>query len=224
MQPPKKPRLPRIDRDGEIKVAEDENQHLWAVSYADFLMALLAFFILFFSMDDNNRDDLIHTLSLQFQKASLVAGKEDERRPSSLPDLPMSGALIDQIRHMNISLVSQGKTLLIKFPENYFSPGKYKIERENRASMESLLGLLAPYKDKLNIYFEGHSDDEPVKSARTALLTDNFVLSSLRASSALQFARNHGFSEHNLYIAATGSNTRNSRTLSIKLEARSEMK
>ena len=54
-----KKRLPRIDRHQGIHVAEDENQHLWAVSYSDFLMALLAFFILFFSMDDTKKDQLI---------------------------------------------------------------------------------------------------------------------------------------------------------------------
>lgn len=222
----KKPRLPRIDRDGEIKVQEDENQHLWAVSYADFLMALLAFFILFFSMEDSSRSDLIHTLSLQFQKASLVASPEENkpRFPSSVGDIPMSASLLEKLRILNVSLAEQEKSLVIKFPENYFAPGKYKIDRENKATMTTLLEVIAPFKEHLNIYFEGHSDNEPVKSSRTAMLTDNFVLSSLRASSALHFAREHGFPEDHLYISAMGSNSRNSRTLSLRLESRVEKK
>jgi flagellar motor protein MotB len=87
-----------------------------------------------------------------------------------------------------------------------------------------LLEVLEPFKDHLNIYFEGHSDSEPVQASRTAQITDNFSLSSMRANSALQFAREHGFPENHLYIAAMGANSRNSRTLSIKLEARSETK
>ena len=40
----------RVERPNLPQV-QDDSTHLWAVSYADFLMVLLCFFILFFSVD-----------------------------------------------------------------------------------------------------------------------------------------------------------------------------
>ena len=75
MQPAKRKLLARVERDDEVTFHEDENAHLWAVSYSDFLMALLAFFILFFSMDDTKKDQLILNLAQEFStKANMETG------------------------------------------------------------------------------------------------------------------------------------------------------
>jgi flagellar motor protein MotB len=214
-----KPRLPRIDRDVEVKIHEDENQHLWAVSYADFLMALLAFFILFFSMDEPRRDDLLQTLTLQFEKASLTKSAQTERSPNSVPG-SLSAEMMSQLKILNVSFIPQGRSLLVNLPDDYFRPGRYRIDSKNRQVMIRLLELVKPYSEHVNIYFEGHSDEEPLARAKTPVLTDNLVLSSLRATSALNFAKGMGFQSDHLFISGMGSGQRKTRTLSLRLEPR----
>ncbi len=214
-----KPRLPRVDRDVEVKIHEDENQHLWAVSYADFLMALLAFFILFFSMDEPRRDDLLHTLTMQFEKASLTKSAQADRMPNSIPG-SVSADIMNQLKDLNVSFIPEGRSLLVNLPDDYFRPGRYRIDSKNRHVMTRLLELVKPYSDHVNIYFEGHSDEEPLARAKTPVLTDNLVLSSLRATSALNFAKEMGFHADHLFISGMGSGQRKTRTLSLRLEPR----
>lgn len=215
MQPNKKPRQPRIDRDIVIKVQEDENQHLWALSYADFLMALLAFFILFFSIDEPKRDDFMRTIAIQFGSNNA----DSARNPAAFA-AGFDKQLVDHMQKLNVTAVLKDHDLLIEFPKDFFNAGKYDLNSAQRATMDQLLSLLKPYSGKLNIYFEGHTDSQPVVHSRTAFMKDNFNLSTLRASSALEYAKKSGYEEKYLFISGMSSNVRNSRTLSLRLEAR----
>ncbi|MFM6928381.1 MAG: flagellar motor protein MotB [Bdellovibrio sp.] len=215
MPPNSKPRQPRVDRDVVLKVQEDENQHLWALSYADFLMALLAFFILFFSIDEPKRDNFMRTIAVQFASNGLSG----DRNPAAM-EAGFDKDFMDHVQKLNVTAVVKGHDLLIEFPLNFFSAGKYTLNSTQRATMNQLLSVLKPYSGKLNIYFEGHTDNQPVVRSRTAYMKDNFNLSTLRASSALEYAKKSGFEEKHLFIAGMSSNVRNSRTLSLRLEAR----
>lgn len=215
MPPNSKPRQPRIDREVVIKVQEDENQHLWALSYADFLMALLAFFILFFSIDEPKRDNFMRTIAVQFASNDI----NGDRNPAAT-EVGFDKTFMDHVQKLNVKAELKGQDLLIEFPQNFFRAGKYSLNSTQRATMSQLLEVLKPYSGKLNIYFEGHTDNQPVVRSRTAFMKDNFNLSTLRASSALEYAKNLGFEEKHLFIAGMSSNMRNSRTLSLRLEAR----
>ncbi|MNY45037.1 hypothetical protein D3C86_1801120 [compost metagenome] len=91
------------------------------------------------------------------------------------------------------------------------------------ALVEKFLNIIKPYEKNVNLFFEGHADASPLKIHRNNIIVDNFVLSSLRASSALGFAREMGFSEKIMFIQAASSNLRNSRSLSIRIEPRGEV-
>lgn len=225
----KKQRLPRVERHETITVHEDENQHLWAVSYADFLMALLSFFILFFSFDGQQKDQIILDLARTFNGVpehsggaggsmsgggSLNATGKKTRLPSSaeFAKLPLE-----------FQESSDKNSLVVHFPPDLFPPGRFLIERGNRQLITDFLTKLEPYKQKVNIYFEGHADKSPLRVHKSEIITDNFRLSSLRASSALDLARQKGFDESDLFIQAASSNRRNSRSISIRIESKGEV-
>lgn len=233
MQAKKKIRLPRIERDEPVFVHEDENAHLWAVSYADFLMALMSFFILFYSADPSNQKSIIFNLAKQFDSkgksgladstgkttgtggglAEVISDQVNDRLPSSLSD---------SLSRFNVSLDKDHESLIINFADDMYSAGKHEIYKEQVSVLKEILEKIKPFSTSVNLYFEGHADSRPMNIHKTNIVVDNFVLSSLRASSALIIARDMGFEEKKLFIQAASSNIRNSRSLSIRIEPRKE--
>lgn len=220
-------RYPRIERDDVIEVHEDENSHLWAVSYSDFLMALLSFFILFFSMDQNKRQNIIMTLTQEFAQkngsseiknvagfAGLSGHGDAQTAPQRAPN-----SFYEALKEMDVKTELDKESLVINFPNDLFGPGQYNFSKVQAEQLTKVLAVLKNHNGQMNLYFEGHTDDSPLKIHKNEILVDNYVLSSLRASSALRLAQNMGFTEKNLFIQAASSNTRNSRSLSLRIEA-----
>jgi flagellar motor protein MotB len=229
-----KKRLPRIDRYEEVKVNEDENQHLWAVSYSDFLMALLSFFILFFSIETPQREEMILRISSSFESKGAVPGGtgsgnglgpgpgEIRGIASAEKHTTLSGASFAQFADLNVNVDKNKQSLIVNFPDDFFEPGRHQIDPKHAKLIINFLEVLKPYQNKIHIFFEGHSDTQPLQKHKNDIVVDNYVLSSLRAASALRVAQNFGFAASDLFINAAASNIRNSRTLSVKIEAKRE--
>lgn len=215
-----KPRLPRIERDEVVEVHEDENAHLWAVSYSDFLMALLSFFILFFSFDGQQKQKIILNLAQEFSSGS-GAGFNKDGIGSESARLPAS--IVDSLNHLNVKVDKEKESLIILFPDDIFSPGRHRLKNTKTKLVDDFFKTVKNYKGQVNLYFEGHTDDRPLVIHKSDVVVDNFVLSSLRASTVLQRAKHEGFPEKHLFIQADSSNTRNTRSLSIRIEPRKEI-
>lgn len=209
-------RLIRIDRDDEIVVAEDESSHLWAISYADFLMALLSFFILFFSLDGPERESTFIKVISQITKGtSLNSSNPAQDTKGRLP-----ASVVASLQKLDIRIQKDKDTFIVDFPTDFYLPGRHHIQDGKEELIVNFLNLVKPHMDELSLYFEGHTDDTPLQKHKNDIIVDNFVLSSLRASSALRIAKSLGFSEKFLFIQAASSNLRNSRSLSIRIEPR----
>ncbi|HRO67686.1 MAG TPA: flagellar motor protein MotB [Pseudobdellovibrionaceae bacterium] len=218
---PKK-RLPRVERHETLIVHEDDNQHLWAVSYSDFLMALLSFFILFFSVEGSEQKSVILNLAQTFSSSGAVrqeapAGTEN---PASARRLP--AALSNVLSDLNVEMDSEKKSLIVNFPNDIFLPGQYRISEEHQGLVRRFLETVKPYEGQIRLYFEGHADSSPLRRHKSEIISDNFVLSSLRASSVLSLAKKTGFSDQSLFIQAASSNHRNSRSISVRIEPKQE--
>lgn len=210
-----KARQIRIERKGKAKVHEDDNQHLWAVSYSDFLMVLLSFFILFYSADENSRESLMQRISLHFSMDQSTTAKTEGVAPVSR--IPASLKELDP--NLKIESSVQNETVYIHLPENFFGPGQYNLSKKQEVYLSQILKRLSPVAGEINLTFEGHSDQAPVTQSkkRNSLIRSNYVLSSLRADGALEIAKKIGYKEDHLFINASSSNKRNSRSLTIKI-------
>lgn len=215
-------RLPRIEREEPSMLHEDENSHLWAVSYSDFLMALLSFFILFFSMDTPQRQTLIMDLAGQFSADGKGPGKGGTGN-GQLVTSRIPANFMGSLQDLKVEIGRDKENLIVNFPDNFFLPGRHIISPDQVKVISTFLEKLKPYENQVNIYFEGHTDDSPLLKHKNEIITDNFVLSSLRASSALSVAKKMGYGEGHLFIQAASSNLRNSRSLSIRIEPREEV-
>lgn len=222
MQPKK--RVPRVERYEDPAVHEDANQHLWAVSYSDFLMVLLSFFVLFFSVDSPTRSSVVLQIADQF-KGSTPAGSVSKSSTDKSTPAGLGGSygripanLADSFSELHVQVEKDNEALVVNFPNDFFLPGEHIIEPSHRLMITQFLAKVKPFESKVNLYFEGHTDNSPLKKHKNDIIVDNYVLSSLRANSALSMARVLGFSEKNLFIQANSSNVRNSRSLSIRIE------
>lgn len=215
---------------------EDANTHLWAVSYSDLLMVLLSFFVIFYSAEPESRDKYI----IQVTNA-LATGKSDsgvvaqdsvtnenkDAIPGGLGKRGSTGvneastkivrkSLLDTLSGVNVETVTTDKYLAINFADNFYPMKAYKLTQARQANVNKVLDALKPFAHEIDLYFVGHSDQLPIRN-KDKYLRNNFILSSLRATAALEHAIGRGFPPSNLYAQGSAENSRNTRSLSIKV-------
>lgn len=89
----KKPRQARIPRQANPLLGMEDTSHLWAVSYADFLMVLLSFFVIFFSVNKSAKNNLILNIMTNVDKTKasdksyMLSGNKKYYRNSSYNSL-----------------------------------------------------------------------------------------------------------------------------------------
>ena len=201
----------RIPRDHPIEI-EDDTSHLWAVSYADFLMVLLSFFVLFFSIDDQERESLVKHLS-----ALKWDGKSSNNGSTPVPEEQKVSwqSLRSTLGEKNIKFVSQDKeSLILKFPDNLYPPGAVALNKVNSDLLKDTLVKLEKYWPQIEITFIGHADSQRL-SKKHSFIRNNHDLSALRASRALQLALDMGIPEEHLVSEGWGALRLNSRSLSL---------
>lgn len=68
----------RIERKSGLEISAEENQS-WAVSYSDLLMVLMSFFVLFFSFEGRERENMLSKIRME------IGGKTDKSSTGKLP-------------------------------------------------------------------------------------------------------------------------------------------
>ncbi len=218
-----KPRNARLEREEDDEI-HDDNSHLWAVAYSDLLMVLLSFFILFSTIDTKKQSSLLIDLAQNFDKSG--TGSTSDRKENQLEKSGQKvdiRSIEDKLKSMNVTYIKEKEFMTIHFSEQLFGNAQFIMNESQKKQVSEVLEKILPYKNKINIYFEGHSDSNPIASAKNKIVQDNYVLSSLRGTQALHLAKELGFDEKYLFAQGSSSNIRNSRSLSLKIEPREEL-
>lgn len=219
--PLKKPtRYHRVERDAKFHL-EDDTGHLWAVSYADFLMVLLSFFILFFSINKKDKDTIIQIIS-QVRERGLGAGDgaggltSQGRAPDSqAADIQTVAAVaLKTIPNLKIAVNDKQKTVTFQLNEDIFPLGDVRLSPEGRGELSALLEVLRPFVQDVDVVFVGHTDSKPVRHKRNGV-ENNFDLSALRAAQAVRLALDMGLPKDSLFTHGSADNTRSTKSLSV---------
>lgn len=211
-KPRKRIRIERPEPQHEVH----DDAHSWAVSYADFLMVLLSFFIIFFSIDSNKRMDLIDKIAMQTTAKGGANAKGKDRSDQAHARLPTGVSdVATGVDGFFIQRPDSSQKLFIYFEDNIYSPGEIDLRPAQVEKLKSILGKLEPYMSEINITFVGHTDPSVVSRSKNQYLSDNFDLSSLRATKALQQARRAGFDPTRMFAKGVAEHSRGSRTLSL---------
>lgn len=211
-KPTRKPRLIRRETRQEIH----EDGHSWAVSYADFLMVLLSFFILFFSVDETKRQEIIDKVAsaAQSKGGANAQGKnrsiaKEDRLPAGLADITTG------VDGFYTQRANNSQKLFIYFDNDIFKPGQIDLPPAQIEKLKNILGRIEPFLDKINVTFEGHTDNTQVTLVKNRYIDNNFDLASLRATKALQLAVRAGLDPTKLFAKGVAEHSRGSRTLSL---------
>ena len=223
---PERLRHIRVEQRPKSQLSSEENQN-WAVSYSDMLMVLMSFFIIFFSFNEEHPEkNIIRQISSQMHHQKPETGSLEKSQPhkKTLPVTTENTSLQNisiAFKQNNIEL-SNGNdqsSLTVHLKDQLYSKRQFVIEGQVKDELKKVLQILLPYKDKLQITLIGHSDQLALSNAGF-YLASNLDLSSLRASRALSFAIEEGYDPSQLTIQAATDQSRNTRSLSIKVVSR----
>lgn len=215
--------------------APKSSEGLWAISYADFLMVLLSFFIIFFSMDEKNS---LHRIFLDMKKSGVVqdvaavpAGGNGKMGQSGLSDVGNANGEVQQTvvtsnRKLILELSSkiqssslikhvEREKLILQLPENIYVPGDYLPKV---ALLDPIILQLKPYGNSLRIKIIGHSDTIAFKDAHKRIIKDNLTLSSVRASYTANYFKAF-YPDMSVTTSADDQHVRQTRSISIEIEA-----
>lgn len=227
MQRSRPSRYHRIDREMPKYHLDDETGHLWAVSYADFLMVLLSFFILFFSVSNRDKSAIINIISQAKEKgyggagdgksvgAASGSGAANVGSAAGLNPERIVEAVKERLADVKWEVNAQDKSVTFLLADEVFTRGGIHMNTKGRSDLTSLLQLLKPYAEQVDIIFVGHTDPRPVRSGRLAMIENNFDLSALRAAQAVKHAMEQGLPKDSLFTHGSADNTRTTKSLSV---------
>lgn len=235
MKPPKPQR--KLE---ELRVTRKSNQHLqhgggegWAISYADMLMVLLSFFVMFFSLKDESPqtfDDQLKKISLSMKT---VGGQEAGHAPASLGQSTSASEsasakqasaggqnfsdLLQALKIPGVTVIDEKSQLVLTLDDTAFSSASFTPGPEILTKVDQVVAHLKPFEHSVQMTIVGHTDARRLVP-RNQFLQDNFDLSSLRALKVLKHVIGEGFPENRATARAASSFDRDARSVSIVIQ------
>ncbi len=159
-------------------------------TYADAVTLLMAFFVLFFSIsavDLDIMDEVAKGMSASIAKETRVT--QQEKLKEELEDTIISEGAEEVIK---MGTDADGSLTLELDVGQFFKPGSADLQEQ---AVPVLTGIYDDLSSELyktfNITVEGHTDDDPISTAR---FPSNWELSTGRAATVVRFFQTAGFS------------------------------
>lgn len=216
-----RPRIPvRRRGTGGLEIKEEGDQS-WAVSYADMLMVLLSFFILFFSVGEEKKAGVIQQIAEATRKVSGYA-VNPEQTGKDLSSFDSKGLMADLQDQKVVKTELNGERLIIYFADNLFESGRSVLTPEAAEQVRATLLKMKPYIGQIQLTIVGHSDEVRIRRDFEPYIHSNIDLSAIRASRGVGIAQKAGFSQRQVFIKGTANFVRNTRSLTLVVEPRTQ--
>ena len=213
MQPPKpdarKLNELRVTRKTNVEVEVDDG-HGWAVSYADLLMVLLSFFVLYFNFSENTVESELQKIAMSMQGLGAKEIEAATRKPDSI------SSLSEALKIEGVKVTQHEDHLLVELENGAFRAGRFEVGPNLRGEVDKIMERLSPFKEKLALTVIGHADKRPL-IRQNEFLQDNFDLSSLRALHVLKHVLGKGFPENRVSARAASSYDRDARSVTFEI-------
>lgn len=164
----------------------EEGEGPWLVSYADLMTLLMGFFALMlsFSKFDDNKFEKVREESSKLFGGEYKKPFEDLKR--EIKTVIEAKGLSDQV-----SVDAGAKGVAITFRGTvFFDSGLVSMRPEAIVLMNELVPVIKKEASGFYILTEGHTDDAPISQG---VITSNWELSALRASSITRIFEHAGF-------------------------------
>ena len=172
-----------------------DSEGSWAISYGDMVTLLLAFFILFFSVDPQERDNKVLQESLLARIYSLENGAPSQSSitPGQKQSLPNDVTVKEYVKKWGARIEQVGVRLYVEFPDiSFFDSGETALKPESIHFLQDFAAVYVPFSGQHTLSVLGFTDDIPVRRVSWRAFQDNLELSALRAVSAERVLQNAG--------------------------------
>ena len=203
----------------------------WMMSYADIATALMCFFLIFFATSNIQKEEsVIESLivSLNNESSSGAAGENKDGFGGSGeqagstegtltgaggagsvigvdPDTPKKDLFSYLKNREGIKVSKFGRSVVVDFNEGqFFGSASTKLSRDGWSKISEFAKLIAPFKNKVFIEIQGHSDSTPVIQKRNRAFVNNTELSVLRATDVFRRFEKLGYSHQGLAVSGFG--------------------
>jgi flagellar motor protein MotB len=211
-----------------------DSEGTWAVAYADLLMVLMSFFVIFSSFGTESSQNELYKIAVNLSQISSGAGTgtragvgsgagtgtggvaKEEEKPLQLV-LPED--VFSELSRQKLHYINEGKSVLVSFDGDQFAPGSFEIRADLKNQLSHIADVLAPYKEHIQILVVGHADSQVVKNHINPYMKDNFDVSSLRALAATRYLSQQGISPSHLLSQASSDNEISKRSLSLRISS-----
>jgi chemotaxis protein MotB len=184
---------------------EEEGEGPWLMSFADMVTLLMCFFILFFQTEEGNirlqnPEQLMQKLEalqkvLGIEEETLVKQLQMQKTPSGSPGSVDSFRKDMQEMSKDLNLVFSvgtphpGEIELTFLNSRFFRSGRADLTPEAEKMLGGVAKKLLAMREVSEIEVEGHTDSDPIRSAR---FPSNWELSSARSSTVVKFLSGRG--------------------------------
>jgi flagellar motor protein MotB len=187
----------------------------WAVSYADFLMVLLSFFILFFSTD---RSSILNHVLVDLHGASRgpssASGTGTSADGLALTSTEILEDLARKLPGVDLRLAKDRKRIELRLSDGLYRFGEF---RAPETSLAPVLGALAPYQDRLLLTVVGHADATRYQRDTPVIEKNNRTLAGVRAAYAASYIETR-LPGLRIQTRTTNRDARRARSLTILIE------
>jgi chemotaxis protein MotB len=169
----------------------DADEGSWAISYGDMVTLLLAFFIVFFSVNPKEEKQMALSRSLLAVLRPLTDGAKAEPAPEPPPQAEYE---LDRelAARFGATVTKSGTKVIVEFPgRSFFALGQTTLTPTGSDALAQFAERYLPLSGQHLLTIVGFTDASPVRSRRSGA-RDNLELSVMRAVSAQRYLQAAG--------------------------------
>jgi len=165
------------------EIQEEEESEDWMTTYADAITLLMAFFVMMLTFAKYDMP--------AYQKAAAaikgqIGGAEQEATPTELLKIDLTDVVFNMQADQVVDVQTDDKGIVIELASSaFYKPGSATI-RAQAIPLLKTMGemLMAPRYRFYTVEVAGHTDDDPIHTAR---FPSNWELSAARATRVVRF-------------------------------------
>jgi len=185
-----------IQRAQQSEAQEVDDQGSWMISYGDMITLLLAFFVLFFTVDPQQEksDQLSQSLvNLLKQEALRSPASQSESSDLSLgAQTDETGIEEKMLQKWGAKIHKVGKKIIVEFPGvSFFNTGNVQPTSDGQKNLEKFAKIYEPYQGNYILGVRAFTDKRKVVS-EDLRYKDNLELSALRSIATMRVLQKQG--------------------------------
>lgn len=168
---------------------EDEGQDAWLVTYADAVTLLMTFFIMLVSF--SKIDIPLYEKVAAGIKNELGKGRKEAESPTTTLKVDLQDVVFTLQADQVVQIGTDERGIVLELNSSaFFKPASADLREQAIPVLQSMASVINAKKyEYFNIQVEGHTDDDPIHTAR---FPSNWELSAGRASTVVRFFISQG--------------------------------